>query len=272
MRRRLGRVAAILLASALVFAGAGCATQDEWHPVTTEESQLLAMSRFENFDTGARDFTTNITVQGQDLQLRGWYDFVSHTGYAAAVGEGFAPQALLWSGDAVALREQPLGFDGLPALPVPSPADSGWSARWLDPSASALDALLLSFTLLSNDRPDNPLLLQQAGALWLGSELGDGSDGSEGGTLQLFAGPPSDEPLGPGDPAPTPETAAVRYLVDETGLMHRVELLLGGEWVTISFGGLGGSGADPGASPEPGQLAEVADLARTIFGEPNEQP
>ena len=64
MRRRRARVAAALLAVATgVVALSGCsdAAADEARPVTTEESQLLAIARFSNFDTGTRAVSAALT-------------------------------------------------------------------------------------------------------------------------------------------------------------------------------------------------------------------
>lgn len=224
-------VVALLTAGALGASLVACTTDihSDWHPVTTEESQVLAMTRFQNFDAGSRPFETDLTVQGQQLHFAGWYDFATHTGYAKVQSESSPDQAILWSSEAVALRQQKADASGMPALPVPDPALDGWNTRSLSPAESSLDAFLSAFTLLGSDRPDNPLLLQQAGALWLGTDEADGAD------LQVFAGPPSDEPLGEDSDKPTPETATVKYAIDPEGLMRKVDLQLGAQWVSVSF-------------------------------------
>lgn len=224
---------AIATALALLLAGCAGNTAPAWHPVTTEESQLLAVSRFQNFDAGTRSFETTLTVQGQTLSLQGSYNFEDHIGYAAVTGKDFDPQAMLWNDSAVALRPQQPGPSGDPLPQIPDPADQGWNLRALTPTASLLDSLLAAISLLGTDRPDNPLLVQQAGALWLGPDTSDSQ--SAGGDLQLFAGPPSDEPLKETDAAPIPDSATVRYALDKTGLMHRVELRLGEGWVTVNL-------------------------------------
>lgn len=219
---------------ALSFGLAACAAQETWHPVTAEESERLAISRFNNFDEGVRQFNTSVTVQGSELELHGWYDFVEHIGYAAVTGRGFEPQAITWSEQAVMLREQqPDDVDSLPQLPIPPPAEANWQLRALDPTSSPLDTLLISFAHFASDRPDNPLLLVQSGALWLASESLETETGVT--PVEVFAGPPSDAVLGPDDPTPTPESARVKYWLDENALMLRVELLIGSQWVAIDF-------------------------------------
>src|SRR5699024_7746396 len=97
-----------------------------------------------------------------------------------------------------------------------------------------LDAVLALLSALGVDRPENPLLLQQAGALWLDEQTLETDDGDV--TVSVFATPPGEEALGPDDPEPTPEDAAVKLWVDETGVLHRTEAFIGNEWVTINHG------------------------------------
>ena len=68
--RSLRALAALVLAGALL---AGCTGAPEdpdasARPVTTEESQLLAVARFRSFDAGSRPFTTEVRERGADLQ------------------------------------------------------------------------------------------------------------------------------------------------------------------------------------------------------------
>ena len=151
------------------------------------------------------------------------------------------------------LRDQPAGADGLPTLPVAA-ADAGWQVRGIDPATSPLDTLLASFTVLGSDRPDNPLLLVQSGALWLEETTLD-VDGEQV-SAQVFAAPPSDAVLGPDDEQPTPESATVRFTLDERSLMLRAELLIGLQWVTIDF--------SDAPSDSPAHNADLADVAAVL--------
>ncbi len=209
MRRRL---IGSLLGAALLFGTAACAGAEEpWRTVTTEDSQLLAITRFQNFDLQTRSFRTAVTVNGQRLELDGRIDFRANSGFATVIGQGFAPQWLLWGDGAVALAPgQGLATSSGGSAPSTDAAlAAAWNVRPLDPRASTLDALLLALLHLGVDRPDNPLLIQQSGALWLGETDVDGV------AMQLFAG----------------------------GVMHRVELKLG-EWVTVGLGSPEGTQPD----------------------------
>lgn len=228
--RSLGIITALVLAGTLL---AGCTGAPEdpdasARPVTTEESQLLAIARFRNFDAGSRPFTTEVTERATDLHVRGWIDYVSHIGYAAATGS-FDPEALLWTGATVGIIPASPDADGNPPLPIPALDDQAWLSHPLDPSSSRLDSLLAAIGALGSDRPDNPLLLQQAGALWLRTDEVDGTP------VTVFAAPPSDEPLTADSPPIDAETSALRLWVDETGLMLRAEVRIGDSWSTVDF-------------------------------------
>ena len=140
-------------------------------PVTTEEAQLLALVRFNNFDTGTRPFSTSITEKGAALELQGWIDYAGHLGYAQVTGM-FTPQALLWNGATVGVHDSVPDADGNPALPIKDTASTDWVSHPLDGSTSRLDSLLTVLGGLGSDRPENPLLLQQTGALWLRVDIG----------------------------------------------------------------------------------------------------
>lgn len=222
-----------LLSGTLLVSLTGCTTAEEWHPVTTEESQTLATARFNNFNDGTRAIRTELTVQGQQLNLKGWFDFSEHIGYASVTGDGFAPQVLLWDPSMVAVSAETPAESKFPRWPVEAQDAQQWDARALVPTESTLDTLLALISGLGADRPDNPLLLQQSGALWLAEENLEIAGVER--TLQMFAAPPGEEPLGPNDAMPTPEDATVKFAVDELGRMYQAEVLLAPEWVSIEL-------------------------------------
>src|SRR5690625_1942813 len=113
-RKILQRLAAWLVTLFLSVSFVACAQQEEWHPVTAEESERLAVARFNNFDLGTRSFSSSVNVGDADLTLHGWYDFVEHTGYASVSGDDFETQALLWSPEYAALRMQAAESDQFP--------------------------------------------------------------------------------------------------------------------------------------------------------------
>ena len=227
-----GRYRRATLCVLVVTALAGCSSDPapaaaQPHPVTTEESQVLATVRFNNFDAGSRPFRTDLTEKGTDLHLQGWIDYGSHIGYAQVTGS-FAPQALLWNGKTVGVHDSQPDADGNPVLPILDPADQAWVSHPLDASSSRLDALLVTLGGLGSDRPDNPVLLQQAGAMWLRTDTVDGTP------VTVFAAPPSDKPLD-GTTKVTADTSPLRLWVDAVALLRRAEVRLGSDWVTADF-------------------------------------
>lgn len=223
-----------LLAIMLAFELTGCASQtdpeaaDSARPVSTEESQLLAIARFNNFDAGSRGFTAGIQEQGIDLQLQGWFDYIEHVGYAATTGT-FESQALIWTPSLVGILEKQPDGAGNPILPMPALDDPALATATLDPSSSRLDSLLAVIGSLGADRPDNPLLLQQSGALWLrDDQIGESP-------VTVFAAPPSDSPRDSSSPPLDADTSPLRLWVDSDGLLLRTETRIGDAWVTIDF-------------------------------------
>ena len=92
--------------------------------MTTEESQLLATVRFNNFDAGSRPFRTELTEKGTDLHLQGWIDYGSHLGYAQVTGS-FTPQALLWNGKTVGVHDSAARCRRQPGAAHPRPGRPG---------------------------------------------------------------------------------------------------------------------------------------------------
>ncbi|MFT4286477.1 hypothetical protein [Nocardioides sp.] len=216
----------VVVLVALLLAGCGgsssdAETQDGPRPVTDAEAQVLATARFRNFDAGTRSFTTTLAINGQQVTLDGWVDFPDHLGYALATGDGFPSQLLRWDGTTLANAEAPADAT---TAPLPEPTD-GWQSRGMDASASVLDSTLTVLLDLSDDRPENPLLLRQTGAYWIGTESLNGTD------LTVYAAPPGDSTT----EQVSAEDANLRLWLDETGLMHRVQLRLDGDWTDIDL-------------------------------------
>lgn len=195
--------------------------------VTTAEAQLLAIARFTSFDAGSRPFRVALDADGAALELRGWVDYGNHLGYAAVSG-AFDPQALLWTSTTVGIITADPDAQGDPTLPIPALEDQGWQSRPLDASSSSLDSVLATLGNLGSDRPDNPLLVQQSGALWLRADEVDGT------AVTVFAAPPSDEPVADGA-APSAEDSPLRLWVDADGLILRAELRIDGDWVVVEL-------------------------------------
>jgi hypothetical protein len=201
--------------------------------VTTEESQVLATVRFHNFDTGARGFTTSLRDAGTDLALVGWVDFTTGVGLATLSESGTPSYLLVWNATTVAAK--PINADEAAAVstpPVRTPTDSSNFSSSPLGTDGALHPLLSILIALGNDRPDNPLLVQQGGALWL-------RDDTVGSTaVTVFAGPTTADGSTDTTTQATvdPEASSTRYWVDADGLLQRFDVRLGADWVTIDFG------------------------------------
>lgn len=258
--RRVRAVWVALLAGLAVLALSGCTGSDgtsesgagangtgensagdagALHIVTTEESQRLAVMRFNNFDAGARAISFDATESGVDYRVTGWYDYVSHTGYGVLTDDAESSTLIIWSpslfgvhlGGAAALT------DGQAPTEVPDvdTLDTAWSGGPLDPTGSVLHAVLAAIAGLGSDRPDNPLLVQQSGALYLGTGTVDGVSATH------FAGPPADEPTTITEPAELLRLSHASYWLSDANLLLRAELRVGGgaHVTTVDFGDAG---------------------------------
>lgn len=187
-RRTAGVVAlavAAVLVVALAVAGAGfglitlrsgdadepgAATSTGARPLTEEEANRLAVTRFRNHEAGARDVTLTVPTPSGPVTLDGVVDFEKHVGYGVLTGGGSEAVALVqWTLDSVILQPWPTGT----AAPVEPPKD-GWQGRSLTGSGSSLDTALLIVLNLAGDRPENAQLLNQNGAAWLRRATVDG--------------------------------------------------------------------------------------------------
>lgn len=235
LRRLLvgGALSTILLAAsacAPMPAPAEDPAQDA-RPLSSDEAESLAMMRFRNFDAGVRSIEFGVADAGEDYTVSGWVDYAAHLGYATIDARG-ERSLIAWSADAISSHPS---ADQTPPLPPPG-LDAGaseWTTSDLVADASRLHAALGVVLSLTSDRPDNPLLLQQTDARWLREDtIGDVA-------VDVIAGPTSDTPYDPGSGAADDGSDAVlRYWIDESGLLHRAEVRLGGsgEWTAVEFG------------------------------------
>lgn len=216
----------------LVLSLTGCGDSDEAtggpHRVTTAESEVLATTRFRNFDAGTRTISTEINVDGQLVNLSGWVDYADGIGYGIVTGETTPTTLLRWKHSTVAIQTT---FETVAPLPMPT---TGWEARALDPSLSVLDATLKVILELGDDRPENPLLLRQQGATWLRTDTVADTP------VTVYAAPASTEVS---DGAVDPDASDLRVWVDDTGLMLRAEVRTteGGSFAPVDFGDADGA-------------------------------
>lgn len=238
------QLVAVLSLTALTACGTG---DPEPRSLTNEEAELLAISRFNNYDAGTRSVQFSLHDFGDHYSFDGWFDYAAGTGYGELSlldGDGTVQESslMLWNESVVGyyaageqVNQPPDDSDGHVQAPLPVPGsdelDSAWDGGHLDPSASRIHTLFAVVGSLGSERPDNPLLLQQGGALWL-SETTDDS-----GTLTLFGGPAAEEEVVAGQEV-DPDEMTTRFLVDEAGVLAEAEVLLRGddEWTTIVLG------------------------------------
>lgn len=212
--------------------------EDGPRPLNVEESQRLSLVRFSNFRTGVRAVRFEVADAGSHYGVTGWVDFTAGFGYTTVL-EGRrgaeAPFALVAWDAATISSHAPASDTGAPPLPPPDVAadDPAWTSSPLSPEASRLHAAMATVLAAGNDRPDNPVLLQQTDARWLRADEVDGVP------VDVLTGPTSDHVYDPASGAAADGSdATVRYWIDHDGLLRRMELRLGGgaEWTVVEFG------------------------------------
>ncbi|PVE76886.1 hypothetical protein DC432_05665 [Microbacterium testaceum] len=224
---------AVVLALLTACAPAAPVVEPTATPVSAEQSELLAAARFRNFDAGTRAVRVDLDDSGTTLHLEGWFDYATLTGYAALSADDRPNALLLWDASAISAHA-PVATDAAapPPLPVPDavPLGDSWQSSPLSATHSRLHTVLQVIASLGSDRPDNPLLLRQGGALALGQETLDDAP------VTVFAGPLSDNPL-PAGQTVDPEAATTRFWLDDQGVMRRAAVRLGGSgsWIDIDF-------------------------------------
>jgi hypothetical protein len=230
--RSLVRISVALVAAVALLVGCAPAAESA-RPITTEESQLLAVVRFNNFNAGARTVLAAFSDAGTELSLEGWVDYETQVGYATLTeSESGGVSLVVW--DEATLAARPVAASEAAELtqsPVTAPTlATDWGTAPLSPQG-ALHPLLAILIALGNDRPDNPLLLQQGGALWLRVDsIGETE-------VTVFSGPTTaDDADADTSTTVDPDAANARYWVDADGLLLRCEVRLGSEWVTIDLG------------------------------------
>ncbi|MFC0629185.1 hypothetical protein [Kribbella deserti] len=217
---RSNRGVAAILACLLVclgLAGCGRAAEPEpapaSRPVSVAEAERLAVVRFNNYDRRWAAF--RMTVPGDPrFELDGRVDWGGHLGYARISSPTAGTGLIKWSLGSLAIRT-----GAVAGLPGRAPAD-GWRVRPLQASRSSLDVALALVLNLAADRPENPLLLRQNGARWVGTTTTGGQ------SLDIFTGP-----------AEGGRESKLKYYVDATGRLHRFDAALVGsiEPVTVQL-------------------------------------
>lgn len=202
--------------------------------LTAEQAELLATMRVANYRAVEATFVTSVTEQAATLELHGVVNWQQHTGSAVfrttdrseAGGRGL----MQWNFEKVAAHP---GGD-VDGPPPPPPADGTWQQRPIDPSKSALDAVLLLLLSVASPDPDNPQLLRQTDAAYLGTEIVDGR------TATVFTGPTTDAATGAAPATSTAPPSAdasprLTYWVAADGALVRLRAVVGNQNVTVGF-------------------------------------
>ncbi|GAA2998364.1 hypothetical protein [Actinokineospora diospyrosa] len=201
-------VAAAAVGVAVALIANSPSTPTDPRPLTAEEANRLAITRFLNYQAGGRSVTITVPNTSGGLVITGSVDYRDHLGYGVVRGKGRDTSSdglIQWTTTEVFVHPM---TDSLAEPPV-APPGSGWHRRPLNTSGSSLDSALLIALSLGNDRPDNAELLPQNGAMWVRG------DQVSGRTVDVMAGPAA---------RAKPGTAGnVRYWVDADSALHRVE-------------------------------------------------
>lgn len=210
-RRTFGRLLATTTALALV----SCSTpptnpQTGPRPLTTAEAQRFAVARFNSYNVGARKVQATVTDGTAVLELTGWINTADHYGYALIRPRGSTGFLTTWNETTVNAQD----FDG-DQPPADAPLDN-WQTTELDPKDSFLAAAQVMLLSLSVDRPENPQLIMQSTAQWLRADVLGGSP------VDIFSGPTE-----------TDAASSLRYWIDESGHLLRLEARLAGEQFSV---------------------------------------
>lgn len=203
-------------------------------PLTLPQAQVLASMRAANYRIGQATFQTAVTDRGTVVSLRGVVDWQRHVGsavYTTVAGrtDPSADGLMQWNFEKVSAH--PGGAVDGP--PPPPEADGAWVQRAIDPTQSPIDTLFVLLLSIASQQPDNPQLLQQSDAAYLGTEIVAGR------TASVFAGPTSDAAVDPASPSTSAAGGSagsgLTYWVADDGALVRLRANLGGAPVTVEF-------------------------------------
>lgn len=200
-------VVAVAVVVAVLVAGSGSAPTGP-RPLTSDEANRLAITRFRNYQAGGRAVTITVPGTAGGLVITGSIDYRTKLGYGVVHGTGRDTSSdglIEWT--ATTVLADPMA--GTPAAAPAAPPVSGWYGRPLRTSGSALDSSLAIALGLGSDRPDNAELLAQNGATWLGHTQVDGRQ------VDIMTGPKAR--------AGTGTAGAVRYGIGPDGTLYQVQ-------------------------------------------------
>ncbi|MCX4844526.1 hypothetical protein [Streptomyces sp. NBC_00893] len=223
-------------------------------PVTMEEASRLALSRLNLYQASPVAVTLTATEGGGVVvRVRGVVDYRTHRAVGSYEVTGASGSArpsgpvagqldhglIVWDTGGLGLATAPEGDDSPTWQQAEHIPRSGWSARSY--TADPLDAGLQLLIGLGADRPDNPLLLAQSGARWLGRDHVDGRG------YDRFAGPRAQGATTGG--GPEGGRSPLTYWIDGGGVLRRVTMRMPGLGTptTVEFSGRDGRAKLPEA-------------------------
>jgi hypothetical protein len=183
MPRRARRVllSAALTVGVVACGGGGRATTTttpgEGTPLTDAQAAALSQVLFKDLQTGGADLTVNVAYgAAASLVLRGAVDWTDHIGQGRletryADGRPSTYTDLLWTSDAVIIAGPP-GMDVAAAMVGRDGIH--YVARPPSPDRIPLDRVIAISVSLAATQRDNPLLVQQSDARFLGRDSIDG--------------------------------------------------------------------------------------------------
>jgi hypothetical protein len=136
--------------------------------LTSDEAELVAVSRFTNFSEGAREFQFEVSLESRKIAGSGVFDYASGAGIARLEAEGEAPSVVWWDYDV--LGEIGLQDDDIDLAEAVDELGARKDWRFLareDAVNGPIGAVLVFIAGYGFDRPDNPKLIEQSDAVWL---------------------------------------------------------------------------------------------------------
>ncbi|MGW7414298.1 hypothetical protein [Streptomyces sp. NPDC054863] len=211
--------------AAVLFLGPGPA--DDPRPLRTEEAEQMALSRFSLYEKSPLEVVARAPMGGGSVEVRAVIDYRAHR----AVGSYTAGRArglLAWDATGLAAAEGTATSAADAVAAAGRLGSRAWSPRPY--SSDPLDVVLRVAMGLGTDRPDNPQLLAQQGALYLGRDQWNGA------AYSLYSGPrPAPGSKGPNtasrdagrSPAPARQAGArspLTYWISDRSGLGRVEI------------------------------------------------
>ncbi|MET7298950.1 hypothetical protein [Embleya sp. NPDC005575] len=196
---------------------------DKDRAVTVDEASRLALSRLTLYQASPVAVTlTAAEGGGVTIRVEAVVDYRTHRGVGGYQVTGAAGQLdrglIVWDGGGLGLAPVPQGVGGPPWQQAEHIPRQGWSSRAY--TADPLDSGLRLLIQLGADRPDNPLLLAQSGARWLGR------DRIQGRNYDRFSGPRAQDAARGGKT--DGELSPLTYWVDGDGGLRRATMRMPG--------------------------------------------